>query len=151
MSCVEDLARYYVRYGRRLGIRADVAWAQMIHETGWGRYGGDVAPRQNNMAGIGATGGGEPGNSFATAELGVIAHLVHLAWYAYQEHLDDPYCVSNLDPNRPGDPRHFVTPDGPHKGNVRTVADLGGKWAPSSTYGERVQKHVSGISGTRGW
>src|SRR5680860_881018 len=80
---LQDLARLYVKDGRRFGIRADVAWAQMVHETGWGRYGGDVLPDQNNMAGIGATGGGEPGNVFATAEHGVVAHIVHLAWYAY--------------------------------------------------------------------
>jgi len=54
---LETLAKLYVTYGKRFGIRADMAWAQMIHETGYGQYGGDVKPEQNNMAGIGATGG----------------------------------------------------------------------------------------------
>ncbi len=89
---LETLAKLYVVYGKRFGIRADMAWAQMIHETGYGQYGGDVAPEQNNMAGIGAT-GGIPGNSFATAELGVIAQYIHLAWYIYPEHMSDPYCI----------------------------------------------------------
>ncbi|NLP10804.1 glucosaminidase domain-containing protein, partial [bacterium] len=40
----ETLAKLYVVYGKRFGIRADMAWAQMIHETGYGQYGGDVAP-----------------------------------------------------------------------------------------------------------
>jgi hypothetical protein len=138
------LARYYIIYGDRFGIRADMAWAQMIHETGYGRYGGDVQPGQNNMAGIGAT-GGVPGNSFATAELGVIAHYAHLAWYVYPNHVSDPYCVKVEQPadgpiTVPGDPRHFVQTGGvPHKGNVVTVYDLGAKWAVSASYGAALQ------------
>ncbi|MCZ7662563.1 MAG: S-layer homology domain-containing protein [Thermoleophilia bacterium] len=145
-----DLAKLYVLYGRRFGIRADTAWAQMVHETGFGEYGGDVLPDQNNMAGIGAT-GGVPGNSFATAELGVIAHYAHLAWYVYPDHLDDPYCVASSDPAVPGDPRHFVIDGRPHRGNVRTVLDLGGKWAPSGEYGTAVLRHAQGIVPTVGW
>ncbi|GAB4260996.1 MAG: hypothetical protein Kow00122_17920 [Thermoleophilia bacterium] len=145
-----DLAKLYVLYGRRFGIRADMAWAQMVHETGFGEYGGEVRPEQNNMAGIGAT-GGVPGNSFATAELGVIAHYAHLAWYIYPEHLTDPYCVASLDPAVPGDPRHFVIDGRPHRGNVRTVLDLGGKWAPSPDYGAAVLRHQQGIVPTVGW
>jgi hypothetical protein len=147
------LARYYVVYGERFGIRADVAWAQMIHETGYGQYGGDVQPGQNNMAGIGATGGGMPGNSFATAELGVIAQYAHLAWYLYPAHVSDPYCVKVEQPvggpiTVPGDPRHFVQADGsPHKGNVVTVYDLSGKWAyPGLGYGAALQKISASIN-----
>lgn len=146
-----DLAKLYVVYGRRFGIRADMAWAQMIHETGYGDYGGDVKPEQNNMAGIGAT-GGVPGNSFATAELGVIAQYAHLAWYIYPDHLDDPYCRSSLDPAVPGDPRHFVISGLPHRGNVRTVIDLSGRWAvPGIGYGAALQHIANGIEVTVGW
>lgn len=146
-----ELAKSYVLLGRRFGIRADMAWAQMVHETGFGEYAGDVRPEQNNMAGIGATGGGVPGNSFATAELGIIAHYAHLAWYIYPEHLDDPYCASSLDPAVPGDPRHFVIGGQVHRGNVRMVGDLSGKWAPGAEYGARVSSHQKGIPVTVGW
>jgi hypothetical protein len=146
------LARYYIVYGDRFGIRADMAWAQMIHETGWGQYGGDVKPAQNNMAGIGAT-GGVPGNSWSTAELGVIAQYAHLAWYVYAAHVSDPYCVKTTQPATgpitvPGDPRHFVQTGGvPHKGNVVTVYDLGGQWAyPGTTYGPALQNLSAGIN-----
>jgi len=121
-----------------------MAWAQMIHETGYGQFGGDVLPEQNNMAGIGAT-GGIPGHSFATAELGVIAQYVHLAWYLYPDHMSDPYCVAVVQPvdgpiTEPGDPRHFAQEDGSvHKGNVRTVYELSGKWAPGGNYGSAIQ------------
>ncbi len=151
-----ELAKLYVKYGKRFGIRADMAWAQMIHETGYGQYGGDVAPEQNNMVGIGATGGGVPGNSFATAELGVIAHYAHLAWYVYPDHVSDAYCVLVQQPvDGPiavaGDPRHFVQSNGAvHKGNVRTVYELSGKWAPGSTYGSAIQGVASKIEVTCG-
>ncbi len=141
---LEELAKLYVNYGKRFGIRADMAWAQMIHETGYGQFGGDVLPEQNNMAGIGAT-GGIPGHSFATAELGVIAQYVHLAWYLYPDHMSDPYCVAVVQPvdgpiAEPGDPRHFAQEDGSvHKGNVRTVYELSGKWAPGVNYGSAIQ------------
>jgi hypothetical protein len=139
------LARYYIIYGDRFGIRADMAWAQMIHETGWGQYGGDVKAWQNNMAGIGAT-GGVPGNSWSTAELGVIAQYAHLAWYVYPQDVSDPYCVKTAQPATgpitvPGDPRHFVQTGGAtHKANVATVYDLGGQWAyPGTYYGPALQ------------
>ncbi|MHB9150968.1 MAG: S-layer homology domain-containing protein [Thermoleophilia bacterium] len=153
-----ELAKTYVLLGRRFGIRADMAWAQMVHETGFGEYQGDVRPEQNNMAGIGATGGGVPGNFFATAELGVIAQYAHLAWYIYPDHLEDLYCrkvadydPASTDPNVPGDPRHFVVGGLVHRGNVRVVHDLSGKWAPGAEYGAGVLRHQKGIPVTVGW
>jgi len=163
---VEELARLYDIYGRRFGIRADVAWVQMCHETGFGRYGyysggqwisGDVKPEQNNFAGIGATGGGVPGNTFATAELGVIAQIVHLAWYVYPDHFDDAYCrmvsVPSLDTpiTIPGDPRHFVWGGCPHRGDARTVLDLAGKWAVGSSYGTALKSMMAQVPVTCGW
>src|SRR5262245_8280146 len=65
-----DIARYYKLHGDALGIRWDYAFYQMLLETNYlsfktdsGRP-GDVNARQNNFAGIGATGGGVPGDSF---------------------------------------------------------------------------------------
>jgi len=154
-SCsVEELARLYVEYGRRFGIRADMAWVQMCHETGFGRYGGDVLPEQNNYAGIGATGGGVQGNEFATPELGVIAQIAHLAWYTYPDHVSDPYCVRSYDPTSPGDPRHFNNHLGcgrPHPGGCRIVQDLTGRWAASTVYGDSLYKMAQKITPTAGW
>lgn len=153
---VEELARLYDKYAREFGIRADVAWVQMCHETGFGRYGGDVDPSQNNFAGIGAT-GGVPGNSFASAELGVIAQIAHLAWYAYPDHFDHPYCRmvtsdSSGIVTEPGDPRHFLGEDGsPHRGNVRILEDLSGKWATGSGYGAALKKMVVEVPLTKGF
>lgn len=148
---LDRLAQLYIAYGDRFGLRADMAWAQMIHETSFLRFTGDVRPQQNNFAGIGATGGGVPGNSFATAELGIIAQYAHLAWYVYPRHLDDPYCAMSTDPAVPGDPRHFVIDGRPHRGNVRTVLDLSGKWAPGANYGGAIQAYAAQIRPSRGW
>ncbi len=125
------LADYYVRYCAEAGLRADLLWAQMIKETGYGMYGGAVVPEQNNYAGIGATGGGEPGAWFSTAEAGVMAHVAHMVAYVYAS---SP--VSWADAN--ADPRFdFVDP----RGVASVLADLNGRWAvPGSAYGESIEE-----------
>ena len=96
------IAPLYIKYGKLFNIRADIAWAQMCHETGFLEFTGDVKPDQNNFVGIGATGGGVPGNSFATEELGIIAHYAHLSWYYYSSHINE-YCTNQYDPRHFGD------------------------------------------------
>ena len=78
----ESVATEYMRYGEMLGVRWDYAFFQMIIETGSLSYKRDVKPTQNNFAGLGATGGGEPGESFKDIGTGVRAHLEHLLLYA---------------------------------------------------------------------
>ena len=41
-----------------------------------------MKPEQNNFAGLGATGGGESGESFKDIETGVRGHIEHLLLYA---------------------------------------------------------------------
>ena len=72
---------------RAEGVRADVVFAQMMNETGWLRFGGDVKVEQFNFAGLGATGGGVPGNSFADVRQGARAQVQHLKAYASTEPL----------------------------------------------------------------
>jgi hypothetical protein len=85
----EDVATQYMRHGQALGIRWDIAFFQMILETGALRFGGDVKASQNNFAGLGASGGGAHGESFGDISTGVKAHLQHLLMYA-GERIDDP-------------------------------------------------------------
>jgi hypothetical protein len=127
---VAVLAEYYVTYCGEAGLRADLLWAQMIKETGYGMYGGDVALEQNNYAGIGATGGHEPGAWFSTAEAGVMAHVAHMVAYVYTS---SP--VSWADANT--DPRFdAVSP----RGVAYVLADLNGRWAvPGPSYGESIE------------
>ncbi len=85
----DGLATEYMRYGEQLGIRWDVAFFQMILETGALSYTGDVRANQNNFAGLGASGSGNHGERFPDIASGVKAHLQHLLMYA-GEHIDNP-------------------------------------------------------------
>jgi Mannosyl-glycoprotein endo-beta-N-acetylglucosaminidase len=85
----EGVATQYMRHGESLGLRWDIAFFQMILETGALRFSGDVRADQNNFAGLGASGGGAHGERFADLSSGVKAHLQHLLMYA-GEHIDDP-------------------------------------------------------------
>lgn len=69
------------------GIKAEVAFAQAMKETNFLRYTGDVGIGQFNFAGIGATGGGAKGNSFASVTIGIRAQVQHLKAYANDEPL----------------------------------------------------------------
>ena len=120
-------------------MRADIAWAQMCHETGFLEFTGDVRPGQNNFVGLGATGGGEPGHSFATEELGVIAHYAHLAWYYYPNHINQ-YCNSTYDP------RHFGSTHSKYTGDT-SVGFLNGRWAPGATYTDKILQFANQIYG----
>jgi hypothetical protein len=85
----DKIAAEYMRLGEQLGIRWDMAFFQMILETGALSYTGDVRADQNNFAGLGASGNGKHGERFADVSSGVKAHLQHLLMYA-GEHIDDP-------------------------------------------------------------
>ncbi|MHB8870506.1 MAG: glucosaminidase domain-containing protein [Thermoleophilia bacterium] len=135
----ETLAGYYVKYAAEVGLRADVLWAQMLHETGFGAYGGSVSPGQNNYAGIGATGGGAPGISFATAEAGVMAHVAHMVAYVFTA-TPAPWANSTTDPRY-----DMVAP----RGVARVLSDLDGRWAvPGDGYGVAIENHVRAINGS---
>lgn len=133
------LAPLYIQYGKMFNIRADIAWAQMCHETGFLEFTGDVKPHQNNFGGIGATGGGVPGNSFASEELGVIAQYAHLAWYYFPDHVNQ-YCTIEYDP------RHFENAHIHHTGDT-SLSFLNGRWAPGATYTDKIALFASEVSG----
>ncbi len=131
------LARLYVSYCGQVGLRADVLWSQMLHETGFGKYGGDVSASQNNFAGIGAIGGGAEGHGFPTAEAGVKAHIAHMVAYVY------PSNVASWT-NASTDPRYdAVSP----RGVAQVLADLDGRWAvPGIGYGQAIERLVGEIN-----
>jgi N-acetylmuramoyl-L-alanine amidase len=131
------LAPLYIKWGQAFNIRADIAWAMMCHETGFLEYTGDVKPNQNNFCGMGAVGGGVPGNSFATEELGIIAHYAHLAWYGYPSHING-YCSKTYDPRHSDS--HYFNGDS-------TIGALNGRWAPSGTYTDKILLFANQIYG----
>jgi hypothetical protein len=119
------LAALYISEGAAEGVRGDVAFCQAIHETGWFNFRGDVRWEQNNFAGIGATGGGAGGASFASPMIGVRAQIHHLKAYASAEPLANP----NESPRF-----HLVT-----RGIAPTWEALNGRWAvPGDRYGQMI-------------
>jgi len=133
------IAPIYIKYGKLFNMRADIAWAMMCHETGFLEFTGDVKPDQNNFVGMGATGGGVPGNSFATEELGIIAHYAHLAWYYYPDHVNI-YCSLTYDPRHFGNTHYRYTGD-------TTLGFLNGRWAPGSNYTDKIILFANKIYG----
>ena len=121
------LADLYIRWGQAFNIRADIAWAQMCHETGFLEFTGVAKADWNNFAGVGVTGPGVV-VTFASEELGIIAHYAHLAWYVYPNHVNG-YCSSTYDP------RHI----GAHRFNGdSSINCLNGRWAPAGDYANKI-------------
>jgi hypothetical protein len=85
----EGLATEYMRHGEALHVRWDYAFFQMLLETGYLTYGGDVKAEQNNFAGLGATGKGARGESFKDISTGARAHIEHLVMYS-GERVENP-------------------------------------------------------------
>ena len=135
------LATAYMRHGELLGVRWDYAFFQMILETGNMSYKrgngkpGSVKPSQNNFAGLGATGNGEPGESFKDIDSGVKAHLQHLLMYA-GDRVADPVA------ERTRKVQEWGVLTSWQKGFKRpiTFEDLARQWAPGSGgYGRDIE------------
>lgn len=74
------------------GVKTEVLFAQVILETGGLQFGGDVKPEQCNFGGLGATGGGVAGETFADVRTGLRAQAQHLKAYACKDALKNE-CV----------------------------------------------------------
>ena len=89
-SRYNKIARWYRHWGNTWEVRWDYAYFQMLLETNYLKYKrgngkrGDVKPNQYNFAGLGATGGGVPGNRFPDVKTGVLAQIQHLVAYSGQ-------------------------------------------------------------------
>lgn len=123
---LNKIARLYIDEAAAEQINSDIAFCQMAHETNYLRFGGDVKAAQNNFCGLGATGRGRPGLSFASVELGIRAHIQHLKAYA------------NTQPLR----RELVDPrfDSVRRGRAPHVEDLTGRWATDPQYGQKLRR-----------
>lgn len=93
---IETFCRMYYEEAEAEGVRAEVAFAQTMKETGFLQYGGDASIEQFNFAGLGTTGNGVPGNSYPNVRTGIRAQIQHLKAYATadaleQECVDDRY------------------------------------------------------------
>jgi hypothetical protein len=107
-------------------VNQSVALVQMLHETGWQKFGGTVQARQNNFAGLGTVDARTPGLSFPDPRTGALAHVQHLKAYASTE----PLKTTLVDPRF-----RFV-----RRGTCPTVRSLAGTWAADPLYGDKLVK-----------
>ncbi len=136
-----SIADIYWKYGEKMNIRPEVLYAQAAKETNYGKYTGNVVPEQNNWAGIktkNASGDKTKDHeSFATADDGVRAHFNHMAAY--------------LGANTSGQThdRYEVVMTAAWAGSIKYVEELGGHWAPASSYGyDIVEKYLGPMENT---
>ncbi|NEQ48954.1 MAG: cell wall hydrolase [Leptolyngbya sp. SIO3F4] len=119
-----DLPELYREEGTIEGVNFDIAFCQMCLETSFLRFGGDVKSSQNNFAGLGAIGGKASGAAFASARVGVRAHIQHLKAYGSKE----PLVQELVDPRF-----RFVS-----RGSAIFVEQLSGRWAADPLYGQKI-------------
>ena len=114
------------------GVCPEVLYAQVMKETGYLQFGNLVQLDQCNFGGLGATGPGHPGYTFASVREGLRAQVQHLKAYATTEPLINP-CI---------DPRFSFVP----RGCAPKTTDLNGRWAvPGIGYGESLNAIISDI------
>ena len=127
------------------GVRAEVAFAQAMNETGWLQFGGMIPIEYLNFAGLGAFDGQPVGTGANFAEkygddetgirMGIRAQVQHLKCYASTAPLNNN-CV---------DPRFDAASAKYGRGSATTVESLGGKWATSPEYGIKIMGMVNNL------
>jgi hypothetical protein len=92
---------------------------------------GDVRARQNNFAGLGTTGGGVPGESFADVSTGVLAQLQHLVAYSGER-------VANPAAARTREQQEDIVAQSRALKRPITFRDLTRRWASDRHYASSI-------------
>lgn len=132
-----DVAPLYWSIAPRYGVPPDGPYGQAAKETNYGHYTGVVGPERHNWCGLKVTAGGDNYDPDAHAVFrsdydGVLAHIQHWARYG------------GATAPAPGDElldtRWLAV-----KWVITTVEEMGGKWAPSLTYGNETATVIESI------
>lgn len=129
---VNEIAGLYIEESGKEGVNHDIAFCQMCLETGFLKYEGIVNDTQNNFCGLGTVGKKRQGERFASAEIGIRAHIQHLKAYASHSGLNQP-----LVDNRFRMVKRGVAP---------SVHKLSGKWAADKRYGSKISSLLRRLS-----
>ena len=135
---VENFVDYTINEANIEGVNYDILFSQMMHETGFLKFGGDVKEEQNNFAGLGAVGNGAPGESFPTIEIGIRAVTQHLKAYASSEPLVQACVDTRFKYVQRGTAlyvEHLGIPENPK----------GKGWAAANAYGYKILKIIDEI------
>ena len=144
-----DLAQFcqiYYEEAKAEGVKVDVAFAQMIYETGWLQFGGIVPVEYFNFAGLGAFDNNSTGQCANFAEkfgdnatgirMGIRAQIQHLKCYASSASLVNS-CV---------DPRWDAVVNIYGRGSAPTLGQLSAKWATNTSYGYSIMKLINSLN-----
>ncbi len=124
-ATINDFCQIVLEEANAEGVKAEILFAQAMHETGWLQFGGSVKAEQCNFGGIGAVNVTAGGASFGDVRSGLRAQVQHLKAYASKEPLNN-LCI---------DPRFEKV----ERGVAPCVEDLNGRWAvPGEGYGQRI-------------
>ena len=133
---VEEFCNIVYEEAQMEGVKSEVAFAQIMLETGNLQFGNDVKIEQFNFGGLGATGNGNPGHSFPDVRTGIRANIQHLKCYASFE----PLVNSRVDPrwgewlrNKAPYVQWLSIPNNPY----------GTGWASDKDYGTKILNIIS--------
>jgi len=126
-----EFARIYREEAAAEGSNHDIAFCQMLLETGFLKFGGTAKPEQNNFCGLGVTDSKTPGESFPTIRLGIRAHIQHLKAYGSKEPLRGDLVDRRF---------KYV-----RRGIAPTVDGLTGRWAADPAYGKKIGDLLRGL------
>lgn len=124
-----NYALIYEEEGEFEGVNPDLAFAQMLLETSYLKFPGQVRRDQNNFAGLGALDGGDRGLVFSSPRLGIRAQIQHLKYYA----TDAPLEGTPINPRLP-----FVK-----RGTATNAWALAKTWASDPDYGNKLMALVA--------
>jgi hypothetical protein len=132
------IAATYRSLGEPARVRWDYAFFQMVLETNFLMFkrgdgtSGDVGLAQNNFAGIGATGGGVPGDRFVDVKTGVLAQIQHLTAYS-GERVVAPVAT------RTRERQDDIIEVSRKLGRPVTFGDLAKRWAVDKSYARNIE------------
>jgi len=119
------IAKTYIQECLYEGVNHDIAFCQMVLETGFLCYGGSVQKYQNNFCGLGATSGKASGEIFPDMQTGIRAHIQHLKAYASRNNIIKKSVDKRF---------RFV-----QRGTATTIYALTGKWASDPQYDTKIE------------
>ena len=139
---IEEFCQIFYEEAIAENIRPEVAFCQTMKETSFLQFGHDVKPDQCNFAGLGATGNGVAGNSFASVREGIRAQIQHLKAYATTDNLINA-CVDN----RFGYVKRGSAPYVEWLGKRENPTGDG--WATGSNYGTDIVARMKALLNTQ--
>lgn len=124
-SYAEQIARIYVEESTDEGVNHDIAFCQMVLETGFLSFNGSVRKSQNNFCGLGATSKQSMGECYPDIRTGIRAHIQHLKAYASHDNISKASVDNRF---------RFVK-----RGTAKTIYALKGKWAMDPLYDQKLE------------